>query len=84
MPNGFGFRGGWGFGFRGSSPPGLMLAWEGEDSPDAGISWELCRQLTHRGCRQGKRHILTMAEPGRHPLMRGQPLLQGRHPSLPR
>ena len=21
MPNGFGFRGGWGFGFRGSSPP---------------------------------------------------------------
>jgi hypothetical protein len=65
-------------------PPGLMLAWEGEDSPDAGISWELCRQLTHRGCRQGKRHILTMAEPGRHPLMRGQPLLQGRHPSLPR
>jgi hypothetical protein len=65
-------------------PPGLMLVWEGEDSPDAGISWELCRQLTHRGCRQGKRHILTMAEPGRHPLMRGQPLLQGRHPSLPR
>lgn len=62
-------------------PPGLMLAWEGEDSPDAGISWELCRQLTHRGCRQGKRHILTMAEPGRHPLMEGQPLLQGRHPS---
>ncbi len=46
-------------------PPGLMLAWEGEDFPGAGISWELRRQ-------QDKRHILTMAEPGRHPLMEGQ------------
>ena len=62
-------------------PPGLMLAWEGEDSPGVGISWELRRQLTGRGCRQGKRHIPTMVEPGRHPLMEGQPLPQGRHPS---
>ncbi len=60
-------------------PPGLMLAWEGEDSPDVGISWDLYRQLTRRGCRQDKRHILTMAEPGLHPLMEAQRLPQGRH-----
>jgi len=65
-------------------PPGLMLDWEGEDSPGAGISWELRRQLTGRGCRQGKSHILTMAEPGLHPLMEGQQLPQERHPSPPR
>ena len=42
MPNGFGFRGGWGFGFRGSSPPwpyvgrgrgGLPRCWAYIDQP---------------------------------------------------
>ncbi len=55
-------------------PPGLMLAGAEEDSPGAGISWELRRQ-------QDRRHILLMVESGPHPLMDGQPLPQGRHPS---
>jgi len=64
-------------------PPGLMLAGEGEDSPGAGISWELRRQLTDQRCRQDRSHILTMAEPGPHPPMDGQPLPREQHP-LPR
>ena len=56
MPNGFGRgyggRGGMGFGFRGSSPPGLMLAWEGEDCRGVGTSSVAQRvYLGHGRCR---------------------------------